>query len=209
MKFLTYRMIGIIGLIVVFCWIFPAGAALSPTGQLKEKVDQAMKILNDPALKGDKEKRRQMVTDIVDTMIDWQEVGKRTLAIHWKKRTPQEKEEFIDLFRDLLRRTYSEKLDLYSGESIIYGNETVEGNYATLNTKVVNSKKNEDYSVNYRLIQKGDRWLVYDIIIEGISAVNNYRIQFNEVIMDSSYEELIKRMKKQEFRAKEAAKTKK
>ena len=197
----------IISFFAVLFWAFPAGAAASPTEQVKEKADQVMKILNDPALKGNKEKRRQMVTNIVETMIDWQEVGRRALAVHWKKRTPQEKEEFINLFRDLLKRTYSEKLDIYAGEQIAYGSETIEGNRAVVKTKVINKKKGEEYIVDYRLIKKEEKWLGYDLVIEGISAVNNYRIQFNEVITGSSYEALVKRMKTREFRIKESAKT--
>jgi phospholipid transport system substrate-binding protein len=150
-----------------------------------------------------------MVTNIVETMIDWQEVGRRALAVHWKKRTPQEKEEFINLFRDLLKRTYSEKLDIYAGEQIAYGSETIEGNRAVVKTKVINKKKGEEYIVDYRLIKKEEKWLGYDLVIEGISAVNNYRIQFNEVITGSSYEALVKRMKTREFRIKESAKTSK
>jgi len=199
----------IIGILAVFCWVFPAGAASSPTAQVKEKADRVMKILNDPALKGNKEKRRQMVTSIVEEMIDWPEVGRRTLALHWKKRTPQEREEFVNLFRDLLKRTYSEKLDLYAGEQITYESENIDEKRAIVKTKVFNKKKGEDYTVDYRLLQKGEKWLVYDIVIEGISAVNNYRVQFNEVIMDSSYEDLVKKMKNREFRVKESAKTKK
>lgn len=194
-------------LFAAFFWVFPAVAAESPTVQVREKADKVMKILNDPALKGNKEKRRQMVTNIVEDMIDWQEVGRRALAQHWRKRSPQEKEEFLNLFRDLLKRTYSEKLDIYAGEQIVYGSEIVEGNKATVKTKVINKKKEQEYSVDYRLIRKGEKWLGYDVIIEGISAVNNYRVQFNEVITGSSYESLVKRMKAREFKVKESAKT--
>lgn len=197
----------IISIFIVFSLVFPAGAATSPTEQVKEKADQVIKILNDPALKENREKRRQMVTNIVENMIDWQEVGRRALALHWKKRTPQEKEEFINLFRDLLKRTYSEKLDIYAGESIAYGSETIEGNRAVVKSRVINKKKGQEYSVDYRLIKKGEKWLGYDVVIEGISAVNNYRMQFNEVIAGSSYEALVKKMKSREFRIKESDKT--
>lgn len=197
----------IISIFIVLSLVFPAGAATSPTEQVKEKADQVIKILNDPALKENREKRRQMVTNIVENMIDWQEVGRRALALHWKKRTPQEKEEFINLFRDLLKRTYSEKLDIYAGESIAYGSETIEGNRAVVKSRVINKKKGQEYSVDYRLIKKGEKWLGYDVVIEGISAVNNYRMQFNEVIAGSSYEALVKKMKSREFRIKESDKT--
>lgn len=197
----------ILCLFAAFFWVFPAVAAEPPMAQVREKADKVMEILNDPALKGNKEKRRGMVTNIVEDMIDWQEVGRRALAQHWRKRSPQEKEEFLNLFRDLLKRTYSEKLDIYAGEQIVYVSEKVEGNKATVKTKVINKKKEQEYSVDYRLIEKGEKWLGYDVIIEGISAVNNYRVQFNEVITGSSYVSLVKRMKAREFKVKESAKT--
>jgi phospholipid transport system substrate-binding protein len=204
MKKIRYQLIWMTGLIAVLFWVSQAGAALSPTEEVKGKANQVIKILNDPALKGNKVKRREMVTVVVEQMIDWPEVGRRTLAIHWRQRTPQEKEDFVILFRDLLKRTYSEKLDLYAGEEINYLGENVEGNRAIVKTKVISKKKGTDYSVDYRLIKKGERWLVYDIVIEGISAVNNYRSQFNEVITGSSYEELVKKMKNKEFKIKES-----
>jgi len=142
-------------------------------------------------------------------MIDWPEVSKRALAIHWRKRTPEERKEFINLYRDLLKRTYSDKLDLYAGEQIIYDSEKIEGNRAVVKTRMMNKKKGEEASVDYRLIKKDERWLGYDLVIEGISAVNNYRVQFNEVITSSSYENLIKKMKNREFKIKEASKGKK
>lgn len=180
--------------------------ASTPTEQVREKADKILKILNDPALKNDKEKRRDMVTEIVEDMIDWQEVGKRALAIHWRKRTPEERKDFVNLFRDLLKRTYSDKLDLYAGEEIIYDSEKIEGNRAVVKTRMINKKKKEEASVDYRLIKKGNQWLGYDLVIEGISAVNNYRVQFNEVITSSSYENLIKKMQNREFKIRESSK---
>jgi phospholipid transport system substrate-binding protein len=196
----------VVCLFVAFVWVFSAGAATSPTAQVKENADKVIKILNDKALKGNKEKRRHLVANIVEKMIDWPEVGRRALAQHWKNRTPQEKEEFIDLFRDLLKRTYSEKLDIYAGEQIVYVSEKIEGSRAVVQTKVVNKIKEQEYSVDYRLIHRGEKWLGYDVVIEGISAVNNYRVQFNEIITGSSYEALLKKMKNREFKVREADK---
>ena len=196
----------VVCLLVAFVWVFSAGAAASPMAQVKENADKVMKILNDKALKANKEKRRHMVANIVEKMIDWPEVGRRALAQHWKNRTPQEKEEFIDLFRDLLKRTYSEKLDIYAGEEIDYVSEKIEGSRAVVQTKVVNKIKEQEYTVDYRLLRRGEKWLGYDVVIEGISAVNNYRVQFNEIITGSSYEALLKKLKNREFKVREADK---
>jgi len=180
--------------------------ASTPTEQVREKADKVLKILNDPALKNNKEKRRDLVMNIVEDMIDWQEVSRRALAIHWRKRTAEERKEFTNLYRDLLKRTYSDKLDLYAGEQILYDSEKIEGSRAVVKTRMINKKKGEEASVEYRLIKKDDRWLGYDLVIEGISAVNNYRVQFNEIITSSSYENLIKKMKNREFKIREASK---
>jgi len=194
MKITKYLFVGLLTLLMSLALAFSSLAA-GPTEQIKAKSDLVMKILNDPALQNRKEKRRELVMDVVEDMIDWQEVSRRALAIHWKKRTPQEKEEFTNLFRDLLKRTYSEKLDIYSGEQIIYENETIDGNRAVVKTKVVNKKKGTEATVDYRMLKKGEQWLAYDMVIEGISAVNNYRVQFSEIIASSSYNRLIKRLK--------------
>ena len=202
------RNIYCVAMILTLFLVLPCSVCAStPTEQVREKADKVLKILNDPALKNNKEQRRDMVTDIVEDMIDWQEVGRRALAIHWRKRTPEERKEFTTLFRDLLKRTYSDKLDIYAGESIIYDSEKIiDGTRAVVKTRMINKKKGEEATVEYRLIQNGDQWLGYDLVIEGISAVNNYRVQFNEVITNSSYENLIKKMKNREFRIKEGSK---
>ena len=204
---LLKKNIYIVAMVLALFLVLPYSVwASTPTEQVREKADKVLKILNDPALKNNKEKRRDMVMNIVEDMIDWQEVSKRALAIHWRKRTPEERKEFVNLYRDLLKRTYSDKLDLYAGESIIYDSEKIDGNRAVVKTRMINKKKGEEASVEYRLIKKDDRWLGYDLVIEGISAVNNYRVQFNEVITSSSYENLIKKMENREFKIKEASK---
>ncbi|MDO8784917.1 MAG: ABC transporter substrate-binding protein [Syntrophales bacterium] len=207
MKITRYLFVGLIAIVMSLALVV-SSMATGPTEQIKTKVDRVMKILNDPALQNKKEKRRELITNVVEDMIDWQEVGRRTLAIHWKKRTPQEKEEFINLFRDLLKRTYSEKLDIYSGEQVVYENETIDGNRAVVKTKVVNRKKGTDAYVDYRMLKKGEQWLAYDVVIEGISAVNNYRVQFNEIISAASYDTLVRKMKNRELEKKEGSKKK-
>jgi len=180
--------------VLILCWIVPAGAGL-PAEFVKEKMDAIKKILDDPGLKDRKKARIEFVMNIVDTMIDWEETTKRALGIHWRKRTPQEKEEFTNLFKELLKRTYSEKFDLYTGQEIIFDSEKAEEDYAFLKSKIIDKKKGETITVDFRLLKNGDRWLIYDISIEGISVLNNYRVQFDEIIASSSYEELVKKMK--------------
>ena len=126
-------------------------------------------------------------------------MAKRSLGPNWSRRTPQEQEEFVRLFTEVLERAYAEIIESYSEEKILYLAEKVDGTYADVNSKVVTAR-GEEYSINYRAHLVGNEWKVYDVVAENISLVNNYRSQFNRVIAKSSYEELVRRLKdKNEF----------
>jgi len=177
------------------------GAALTahagiPTDQVKGATDQVLKIILDPALKRpDKTSaRRQQLRSVVDQVFDWQETGKRALARHWQPLKPEQRQEFSSLFADLVERSYVGKIELYSGEKIIYAGDTIEGDQATVKTKLI-TKSQTQIPIDYRMQKEGDRWRVYDVLIEGVSLVGNYRTQFNKIIQSSSYDELIKKMK--------------
>ena len=184
--FLLFLVLGI----AVSAW------AGEPTDQIKQTTDTILSILSDPALKAPSkaEERRRRIRNAVDQRFDWEEMARRSLARHWAQRTDEEKKEFIRLFGDLLERTYMDKIEGYSGEKVQYEGETIEGDYAVVKVKII-TKKNVDIPVEYRLQKKGTHWLVYDVSIEGVSLVNNYRTQFNSIITGSSYADLVKRLK--------------
>jgi len=167
-----------------------------PTGQVKQTTDKILVILSNPSLKGPAhaEERRKVIGQTVDERFDWEEMSRRSLGRHWAERTPEEKKEFIGLFRELLERTYLDKVDDYSGEAVTYQGDTIDGNYANVKVKIVTSKGTE-IPVEYRVMKKQTNWLVYDITIEGVSFVNNYRSQFNSILSKSPYSELVKRLK--------------
>jgi len=121
----------------------------------------------------------------------------------------EEREEFIKLFGDLLERSYISKIELYGGEKISYVGESVDGDVATVRSKIL-AKQGTEVPVDYRMLRRGDRWMVYDVIIEGVSLISNYRTQFNKIIQTSSYQELVKKMKtkQDEFIFEEEAKAK-
>jgi len=179
-----------------------AGGALdharagAPTDQVKSGTDQVLKIIQDPALKGaDKTPvRRQQLRTVVDQVFDWQETGKRALGRHWQPLTPEQRQEFSSLFADLVERSYVGKIELYSGEKIIYAGDTIEGDQATVKTKLI-TKSQTEIPIDYRMQKEGDRWRVYDVLIEGVSLVGNYRTQFNRVIQQTGYDDLVKKMK--------------
>ncbi len=174
----------------------PWAQAGEATDQLKTVIDQALKILEDPTLKKPEHatERRAQIRKTAEAIFDYKETARRALARHWEGRTPQEQDEFVALFGELLERSYMGKIEQYGGERIAYANEVVEGDLATVKTKIL-TKTKQEAPVDYRMLKSGGRWLVYDVIIEGVSLVGNYRNQFNRIITTSSYAELVKRMK--------------
>jgi phospholipid transport system substrate-binding protein len=167
-----------------------------PTDQLRGATDRVLKVLQDAELKqpAKKEARRQQIRTVADEIFDWQETGKRALARHWQGRSPNERQEFSALFADLIERSYISKIEQYSGERVVYAGETVEGDQATVRTKLI-TKSNTEIPIDYRMQKEGDRWRAYDVVIEGVSLVSNYRTQFNRIIQQSGYGELVNKLK--------------
>jgi phospholipid transport system substrate-binding protein len=169
----------------------------APTDQLRAQIDRAVKLLEDPELKreGRQRDRRLAVRQVANDIFDFSETAKRSLARHWTPRTPAERDEFVSLFTDLLERSYISKIELYGGEKIQFVGESIEGDGAVVRTKLV-TKQGTEIPIDYRMLRRGEnKWLVYDVVIEGVSLISNYRTQFNKIITTSSYEELIKKMR--------------
>jgi len=167
----------------------PARAG-APMEQLRAQVDRVLKLIDDPTLKD----KRVAVRQIADDIFDFGETARRSLGRHWAARTQAERDEFVKLFGDLLERSYISKIELYGGEKIQYMSDRIEGDQASVLSQLV-TKAGSDVPIEYRMLKKGDRWLVFDVIIEGVSLVSNYRTQFNKIIQTSSYAELVKKMK--------------
>jgi phospholipid transport system substrate-binding protein len=182
-------------LLVALC---APGTALGgePTEQIRGGIDRGLSILRRPDLQGDAKKaeRRALLRKEISPYFAFDEMARRTLGVHWKERTPQERREFVALFTDLLENTYAGKIEGYKGDRIVYGKETVDPPYAEVRTKVV-VREGEEYSLDYRLLKGGDRWRVYDVVIEGVSLVSNYRSQFADILQKSSFEELTRKLK--------------
>jgi phospholipid transport system substrate-binding protein len=184
-----------LGLVLSVITVLPAAAG-APSDQLKSQIDRVLKTLDDAELKkeGRGKDRRVAVRKIANDIFDFGETARRSLGRHWQARTPAERDEFVQLFSDLLERSYISKVELYGGEKIQYLGDTIDGDQAKVQTKLL-TKGGSDIPIEYRMSRKGDRWLVYDVIIEGVSLVANYRTQFNKIIQTSSYQELVKKMK--------------
>lgn len=195
-----YRMIrcilGVLLLLGFLLWLSPYAGAGEPTDLLRQSTDRILEVLKDPKYKAKSKiaERRRLLRNIADERFDWEEMARRSLALYWAERTPEEKKEFLSLFSDLLERSYMGKIEGYKNQKILFVGESVDEDYAVVETKVVTAREVE-VPINYRLRKKGRGWLIYDVSIEGVSLVNNYRAQFNKIISSSSYAELLQKMK--------------
>ena len=186
------RTSGVVLAVVIVLGVAHGAGAGAPTEQVRRYTDQVQQILEDPKVKpADK---RSAVRKVAEQIFDLTETARRALGQHWKKRTPAEQQEFVQLFADLLEGTYIAKIDLYGGERLQYTTESVDGNFAVVRAKVI-TKQQLEVPVEARLHRPGEHWLIYDILIESVSLVGNYRSQFDRIIRTSSYEELVRRLK--------------
>ena len=178
--------------------LLPWSAALAgaPTEQLKTSIDQVISILEDPALKPESKsrERRGAIRAAADKIFDFEETAKRALGTHWQTLGEKDRQEFVSLFADLLERSYLSKIERYSGEKIAYTGDSIDGDLATVKTRFT-TKQSTEVPVDYRALRRGDRWMVYDVSVEGISLVNNYRTQFNKIIRTSSYQDLVAKLR--------------
>jgi len=178
------------------------GYAGAPTDSMKATIDEILRIIREKELKqsGRAEERRQLLEQVVGARFDYQEMSRRALGAPWKTLSDQEKQEFIGLFRTLLTNSYADKIESYSGDGVQYLNERTEKEYAEVRTKVLSGKT--EIPLDYRLINKADEWRVYDVVVDGVSLVNNYRGQFTKILRASSYSDLVDQLRKKSDRLK-------
>lgn len=171
-------------------------AALTPTETVKSRVEDALQSLSQTAnpTAEASERRRVDIRRAADTLFDFPDMSRRALGRHWTDRTPAEREEFTRLFTDLIARTYIGKIDRYAGESIAYVGERVDGEEATVRSRVVTAKGSQ-IPVDYRLHRVNDEWTAYDVLIESVSLVGTYRSQFDRIIKAESFANLLRRLR--------------
>lgn len=181
----------------------PAWAGV-PTEQLRGRIDRVLKILEpESKQEGRSEERRAAIRKIAHETFDFREISQRSLARHWQGRTPAERDEFVQLFADVLERSYINQIEQYSGgEKIQYLGDAIDGDQAYVRTKIV-TRQGTEVPVDYRMHKVGERWLVYDVSVEGVSLVSNYRAQFDRIIRGSSYKQLAEKLKAKKDEARE------
>jgi len=199
-KFLRRSWTPVVG--ILYLLVAVLARAGGPTDELRAAIEKAQMILNDSKLKpaGKKAERLDKLRQVIQPKFDFTEMAKRSLGTNWQRRNPEEQRDFVKVFTDLLENAYVDSIDSYDGEKVVFTNEKQDKEYGEVNTKIV-TKKGEEFSVNYKLHQASGNWKVYDVVIENISIVNNFRSQFNRVIAKSSYEDLLRTMKEKRFDA--------
>jgi len=165
-------------------------AETSPVQTVHESVDAILALLKDDTLSQDD--RRAKIRAHINTRFDFDAMSQRTLATNWKKATKQEKEKFIDLFSQLIENTYIGKIEAYTNEKVEYPGEKVKGNKALVETLIIAASA--DIPVDYKLYKKGDTWWVYDVIIEGVSLISNYRSSYQEIVKKEGFDGLLAKM---------------
>jgi phospholipid transport system substrate-binding protein len=169
-----------------------------PLDKIRQTVNDVLDVLSDAALKAPErtQERQDKIRQTILQRFGFAEMSQRAMGRHWRKRTPEEKREFVALFSDLLERSYINKIEGYSGskEQILYTKESIDKDgYAKVYSEIV-KERDLNIEVEYRLVQRDGDWQVYDVVIEGVSLVNNYRTQFNKIISQTSYNDLIKKL---------------
>jgi len=169
------------------------GEAGEPLEKVRQTINSVLDILSNQDLP--EQERKAKVREAVLQRFSFEEMAKRSLGRHWPERTPEEQQEFLQLFTDLLENSYIDKIERSEGkENVNYIEETIEDDNASVRTAIV-QKGDQNIDVEYRLLKRNGDWQVYDVVIERVSLVNNYRTQFNKILLQESYEALIKKMK--------------
>ena len=188
---------GIITLVILvaFCFAGSARAQTSATEEVKKVVDEVVSIVSDQDMKKpeNKEKRQKGLRDAISAIFDFAAMARSSLGSHWEELTPAQKDEFEKTFETLLENTYSKKIESYNNERIVYLKEITDGDNSVVKSKVVTAKRDE-FTLDYRLLNRGGKWMIQDVVIEGVSLVANYRTQFDKVILKEGYTVLYKKL---------------
>jgi phospholipid transport system substrate-binding protein len=186
----------IIPIVLLLLFPFPVSAA-APLDTVEVNVNQVLAVLRDPALKAEsaKEVKKQRLRTIYDTMFDQVELARRTLALNWNKLNAAQRQEFVQLFRQVLEKAYIDKILDYTNEKILFDREVkLSENQSEVLTKVVTASK--EIPITYRVIRKDSTWKVYDVVVENVSLVQNYRSQFSDILAKDTPDQLIETLRK-------------
>lgn len=188
------KIVKVFGALALVACMATGAFAGEPQDRLKSGIDKVIAVLSDKALAAPAKKieRQHKLRAVADGFFDWKELSRRAAAEHWAKFSPKQQDDFVATFSELLQKTYIRKLEKYNNEKVTYLKEQVEGNQAFINTEV--AMKDKKIPINYIMIKR-DQWLVYDVSVEGVSLVKNYRTQFAKLLSKETPDALLGRIK--------------
>ena len=191
-----FKSLVVVAAIVVTGVAVQSVSAGEATEAMRGTIDEVLRILADKALKqpAKANERRQLLEKVVGERFDYEEMSRRSLGASWANLSDKEKQEFVSLFQTLLVNTYADKIESYTGDGVQFLNERNEKEYAEVRTKVLTGKT--EIPLDYRLLNKGSGWRVYDVVVDGVSLVNNYRGQFSKILRNGSYADLVDQLRK-------------
>jgi phospholipid transport system substrate-binding protein len=188
----------IVGMTFILCLIFPVSSfSGQPTEAVKDNLDKVLNVLRDPSLKAEsaKKAKKDKMRYISEEMFDFTELSKRSLGNNWSKFTSDQQKEFVGLYKSLLEDSYADKIMLYKDVKIVFSKE-VALTEKTVEVQSTALTKSGEIPIYYRVIMKDSVWRVYDVVIEGISLINNYRSQFKEILVNKPPESLLETLRK-------------
>jgi len=184
-------------LYLMLCQTAEAANGTKGIESVSATVEAVLDVMKDESLSGPEKsrERRDKMRALIRARFDFREMSKRALARHWKKSAPGERDEFVGLFSDLLQHTYISRIEKYTDEKVNYDKEVIrkKDKYSVVKTSILS--KDITIPIDYKLIRKGDEWLVYDVVVEGVSIISNYRSQYSKMLSKGSFAELIQKMK--------------
>ena len=200
-KMILQARVAVVSLLFLLSCLFSPSPSRAdgPMEQVRATVEKVLTIVRNPNLKSvaQKEDLRAQLAEVISPGFDFPEMAKRSLGPHWGRRTAEEQREFVQIFAGLLGRSYAQNIEYYTSQTVLYTREVEDKNYAQVDTKIVTDNR-EKLSINYKLHSVNKEWKVYDLVIEDVSVVNNYRSQFNRVIARSSFEDLVRMIKEKQ-----------
>lgn len=168
-------------------------AAPDPLQTVRTGTDKVLQILREHS--GNDQKRRQMIRGVVNKYFDFDEMAKRALGPYWNEQSPQDQREFVKVFSQFLFNTYMARIKKYTDEKVEYKGHEVNGDYATVDAVVAGDRTGR-IPIVYRLYLKDGHWRAYDVVIEGVGLINNYRSQFRSILSSESFDHLLKLLRK-------------
>ncbi len=180
-----------LSLVFILVVAAPVFAAAGPKEQLKTTVDKVLEVLKDKSLSP--EQSREQVAALIKERFNFRAMSQGVLGINWRRADQQQRDRFIELFTEVLKNSYLGRIEAYSNEKVQYGDQRIEGNRAVVDTTIV-TKQNKEIPVSYSMVHEDDQWLVYDVKIEGVSLVLNYRTSYAEIVQKSGVDGLLKQM---------------